>query len=328
MTKSRVLSGVQPTGKLHIGNYLGALKNFVELQDSGDYECFFMIADYHSITENYSPAEKPREVLELAADFLALGIDPSKSVIFVQSELPEHTELAWIFSTLTPIAFLERMTQFKDKAKLQKTNINAGLFNYPVLQAADVLLYKPTAVPVGEDQLQHLELTNDIARKFNFKYGKTFDLVKPLLTKAPRVTSLLEPRKKMSKSDPKGCLFLTDDVKTIEKKLARAVTDTGKEQIMGEGVKNLFTLLQIFGEPDQYEFYLEAHKSGNVRYADLKTNLAKVIAHHFAEYRENHVKLEKNPNYIRENLLQGNGKAKAIASQTLSEVKQKIGLVV
>ncbi len=328
MNKPRLLSGIQPTGKLHLGNYLGALKNFVELQDSGNYECFFMIADYHSITENYDPADKPRQILELAADYLAVGLDPAKSVIFVQSQIPEHTELAWIFSTLTPVSNLEHMTQYKDKAKTQKSNVNAGLFIYPVLQAVDILIYKPQAVPVGEDQLQHLELTNDIARKFNNKFGQTFELIKPILTKTPRVMSLSDPTKKMSKSDPKGCLFITDDAQTIEKKLARAVTDTGKEKTMSAGTKNLFTLLEIFGDANQVEFYREQHKAGTIRYADLKANLAKMIAHHFAPYRKKRQELDKKTDYVRIILEEGRQKAEAVAKQTLKEIKEKIGLLV
>ncbi|TSA45819.1 tryptophan--tRNA ligase [bacterium] len=325
MNKPVIVSGIKPSGKLHIGNYLGALANWVELQKN--YECFFFVADMHSLTETYKPEEKRADTLNIATDLLALGIDPENSAIFVQSQIPEHAELTWYFNTLTPVAFLERMTQYKDFISRGHA-ANAGLFDYPVLQAADILLYKPYGVPVGEDQLQHLELTNDIVKKFNGRFGQTFTAVKPLLTQTPRVMSLLDPSKKMSKSLGEGhVLNLSDDAKTIEKKLARAVTDTGKDKKMSAGVQNLFQLLEIFGEPEQHKFYAEAHKTGTIRYSDLKTNLAKVIAHHFAEYRTKRAELEKTPKYIAEVIARGREKARAIAGQTLQEIKEKMGLL-
>src|SRR3990167_506738 len=178
--------------------YLGAVANWIKLQDQ--YETYFAVVDMHSLTADYKPAEKREQIMATVIELLASGIDPKKSTIFIQSQVPQHAELAWYFATLTPVSFLERMTQYKDKAARQKENINAGLFTYPVLQAADILLYKPFGVPAGEDQLQHLELANDIARKFNARFGSTFEQIKPLLTKTPRVMSLLEPSKKMSKS--------------------------------------------------------------------------------------------------------------------------------
>ncbi len=326
MTNQRILSGIQPTGKLHIGNYLGAIQNWVKLQEQ--YECYFTVVDMHSLTADYKPAEKPEQILGTVIDLLASGIDPEKSVLFIQSQLPEHAELAWYFATLTPISFLERMTQYKDKSARQKENINAGLFTYPVLQAADILLYKPYGVPVGEDQLQHLELANDISRRFNARYGKTFEPIKPLLTKTARVMSLLEPSKKMSKSlGENHVINLDDDLKTIEKKISRAVTDTGTSGQMSAGTKNLFTLLENFGEPQEVGFYREAFKAGNIKYSDLKKNLAKLIAHHFAPYRKKRAELKKDPNYVMRVIAQGREKARAIASRTLEEVKTKLGLV-
>lgn len=327
MAKPRILSGIKPSGKIHIGNYLGMLRQSIEQQENGEYECFFMVADYHSLTENFNPKEKKQEILDLVTDMLALGFDPEKSVIFVQSQLSEHTELAWIFDTLTPVVELERMTQYKDFIARGHT-ANTGLFTYPVLQAADILLYHATAVPIGEDQKQHLELTNDIAKKFNAKFGKTFEPVKTLFTKTPRVMSLLAPNKKMSKSLGEAHVInLTDEPAVIEKKLARAVTDTGTEKHVSAGTKNLFTLLENFGEPKQYEFYVEARKKGTIRYADLKKNLAKVIAHHFAEYRQKRKALEKKPDYILEIIAAGREKAAAAAAATLREVKEKVGLL-
>lgn len=322
----RILSGIQPTGKLHIGNYLGAVNNWVKLQD--EYDCYFTVVDMHSLTADHKPAQKPEQILGTVIDLLASGLDPNKSVIFIQSHVPEHAELAWYFATLTPLAFLERMTQFKDKSARQKENINAGLFIYPVLQAADILLYKPYGVPVGEDQLQHLELTNDIVKKFNNRFGKTFDPVKPLLTKTARVMSLLEPSKKMSKSlGDQHVINMSDEAKMIEKKLSRAVTDTGKSGQMSAGTKNLFTLLENFSTPDEVNFYREAFRAGNIKYSDLKGNLAKLIAHHFGPYRKKRAELEKNPDYVTRVISDGHEKARAIASQTLEEVKTKLGLV-
>ena len=246
MTNERLLSGVKPSGKLHIGNYLGAIRNFLELQD--EYDSYFAVVDLHSLTEKYDPKKKRQEILDLFIDFLALGLDPEKSTVFIQSEVPEHVELSWIFSCLTPVSELERMTQYKDFVA-RGHSANAGLLTYPILQAADILIYKPAVVPVGEDQLQHLELTNTVGRKFNNQFGKTFDPVKPLLTKTPRVMSLLEPGKKMSKSlGDNHVINLSDEPAVIEKKLARAVTDTGKEKTISSGTKNLLALLEVYRE--------------------------------------------------------------------------------
>lgn len=323
--KPRVLSGIKPSGKLHIGNYLGMIRNAVELQN--DYHCYYMVADMHSLTENYAPSEKRQQVVDLVIDLLAIGIDPEKSVLFIQSQLPEHAELTWYFNTITPVSELERMTQYKDFVA-RGHSPNVGLFDYPVLQAVDILLYKPAAVPVGEDQLQHLELTNTIAKKFNNRFGKTFDPVKPLLSNTPRVMSLLEPDKKMSKSLGEAHVInMGDEAGVIEKKLARAVTDTGKTKTMSAGTKNLFLLLENFGEPEEYNFYKEAFAKGGIKYSDLKKNLAKLIAHHFADYRKKRTELEKHPDYVLSFITVGKEKARALASATLREVKEKMGLL-
>ncbi|MCL5436216.1 MAG: tryptophan--tRNA ligase [Patescibacteria group bacterium] len=324
--KPRILSGTQPSGKLHIGNYLGALKNFVALQSSGKYECFFMVADYHSVTEDYAPAEKRQQIINLTLDFLAAGLDPKISTIFLQSLVPEHLELAWIFDTVTPVAELERMTQYKDKANRQEKNINAGLFTYPVLQAADILIYKPQAVPVGSDQLQHLEITNTIGRKFNRRFGPTFQETKPLLTATPKVMSLSEPAKKMSKSEPAGCVYLTDEPEEILHKIKRAVTDTAPGKDKTPGVANLFTLLSEFGSAEDIKRFEAAHLNGTIRYAELKEILATRIAEHFADFREERKKLAKDPDKIIKLLKTDSAKAEKLAAKTLAEVKQKIGL--
>jgi tryptophanyl-tRNA synthetase len=326
MTKPRILSGVQPSGKLHIGNYLGALKNFVALQNSGKYECLFFVADLHSITENYNPEKKQQEILDLALDFLAAGLDPKKSTLFVQSLIPEHLELAWIFDVITPVAELERMTQYKDKSAKQTKNINAGLLTYPVLQAADILIYKPQFVPVGHDQLQHLELSNEIARRFNNRFGTVFEPIKPLLTQTPRVMSLLDPAKKMSKSDGNG-IYLADEPEEILEKIKKAVTDTAPDgKTKSPGVANLFGLLEQFGKEEDVKRFNIAHKTGTIRYSELKETLAQRIAEHFAAFREKRKHLSESPEKVIALLKSGGTKARKIASQTLTEVKEKIGL--
>jgi len=220
--KPILISGIRPTGKLHLGNYLGALKHFVELQNSGKYQCYFFIADLHSLNTDFDPKQKKGEVLNILADFLAAGLDSRKSTMFIQSHIPAHTELAIILNNIAYMGELSRMTQFKELSATQSQNINAGLFVYPTLMTADIILYNTKFVPVGEDQTQHLEFARELVRRFNKKFGKTFTEPKALLTKALRIMSLDNPAKKMSKSLPKGCLFIDDSPKDIEKKMMSA----------------------------------------------------------------------------------------------------------
>jgi tryptophanyl-tRNA synthetase len=319
--KETILSGVQPTGKLHIGNYLGSLRNFVKLQHQ--HECFFTIVDYHSITENYDPKTKQQQVLELAEDFLAAGLDSKKCTIFVQSYVPEHTELAWILNTITPISELERMTQYKDKASRQKQNINAGLFTYPVLQAADILIYKATAVPVGTDQDQHLELTREIARLFNNKFGQTFAEPKTLHTETPKVMSLLAPDKKMSKSlGDNHCIYIDDEPEVIKQKLAKAITDTGDGK--GLGARNLLGLVKIFSPKETHNKFLAAAKKGTLKYSELKQTLATDIINYFADFRKR--KKQISERQVKKVLRKGVRKARKRAKKTLTEVRAKIGI--
>ncbi len=321
MTKEIILSGIQPTGKLHIGNYLGSLRNFVELQLH--HECYFFIADYHSLTENYDPTNKRAQILELAKDFLAAGLDPKKCTIFVQSEIIEHTELAWIFNTITPIAYLERMTQYKDKATRQKQNINIGLFDYPVLQAADILMYKATAVPVGVDQDQHVELTRQIARFFNNKFGATFPEPKTLHTQTPKVMSLLEPDKKMSKSlGDSHCIYLDDEPEIIKKKISKAVTDTGDGT--SQGAQNLLDLVKIFSDQKIYQKFISESGAGRLKYSKLKDQLATDVISYFVDFRTN--KKKTTDHQVKNILKNGAKQAKQIAEQTMKEVRQKIGI--
>jgi len=324
--KETILSGIQPSGRLHIGNYLGALSNFVTLQNSNNYECFFPLVDYHSISEDYEPKEKQKMVLDLLANFLAAGLDPKKSAIFLQSQIPEHTELAWIFNCITPKAELERMTQYKDKSQKQSKNINMGLFDYPVLMAADILIYKATAVPVGIDQKQHLELTNVIARKFNNRFGEFFKEIKPLWTSFPKVMDLKHPDKKMSKSEPDGCLFLDDSPEQVAEKLKKAVTATDSTA-QSSGVQNLMLLLQYFGSEKNINYFKDLQERGQLQFSELKELLAKDISAHFAEFREKKKQFLDKPGFLAEVLGDGAKKARQVAGQTLMEVKQKIGLL-
>ncbi|MFA6042961.1 MAG: tryptophan--tRNA ligase [Patescibacteria group bacterium] len=325
MSKPRIISGIQPTGKLHLGNYLGALKNFVDLQDSGKYDCFFFIADLHSLTENFDPKQKTQDILEVAATFLALGLNPKLSTIFLQSAIPAHSQLAWIFNTLTPMGELERMTQYKDKAARQKENVNVGLFTYPVLQVADILLYKPFGVPVGQDQVQHVELTRTLARKFNTRFGETFPEPKVILTPTPKVMSLLEPTKKMSKSlGDQHVINLSDEPETITKKLARAVTAT-KGGEANPGVENLLTILDQFDATATKHFKRE-EAAGTIRYSDLKSELAGVLDRTFGHFREERTALLAQPKKLVATLAKGNAQAAKVAEQTLQEVMRQVGL--
>lgn len=326
MNKPTIFSGIQPSGRLHIGNYLGALSNFVTLQNSGKHQCIFSLVDYHSISEDYSPDEKREMILDLAANFLAAGVDPKKSILFLQSQIPEHTELAWVFNCITPVSELERMTQYKDKAQKQSKNINMGLLDYPVLMAADILLYRATAVPAGLDQKQHLELTNVIARKFNRRFGNYFKEVQPLWTHFPKVMDLKRLDKKMSKSDPAGCLFLDDSPADILKKLKGAVTasSAGKKS---PGEENLMLLLAHFGQAEEIAYFTDAQKTGTLKFSELKETLARDISAYFAAFREKKQELLGRPEHLAEVLGQGAQQARQIAQTTLTEVKQKIGLL-
>jgi tryptophanyl-tRNA synthetase len=327
--KDILLSGMQPTGPLHIGNYLGALRNWVRLQDQFAGRLFVFVADYHGMSENFDPKERQMQVLILVAEYLAAGLDPKKVTIYVQSHIPEVTELFWIFNTVTPVAFLERMTQFKDKAGRQKENINMGLFSYPVLQAADILLPKASLVPVGLDQVQHVELTRDIARFFNNRFGETFPEPKPLLTEIPKVMSLLDPEKKMSKSVPGSSIALMDEPEEIQKKLRRAVTDMGPvtdRRKKSAGIQNLFTLLREFGTSDDGVVMERAYQDGSLKYSELKDLLALRIADHLAAFRVRRAKLLANPAGLERLLATNAKKVRKMAQMTIKEVRQKVGL--
>ncbi|MFA6548014.1 MAG: tryptophan--tRNA ligase [Candidatus Magasanikbacteria bacterium] len=325
MSKPIIVSGIQPTGNLHVGNYLGAVKNWVELQNSGKYQLYIFIADLHSLTGKSSAVELKKQTKITAAELLAAGINPDKTTFFVQSQIKEHVELAWIFNCVTPMGELERMTQYKDKTAQFKM-ATAGLFAYPVLQAADILMYKGDLVPVGQDQVQHVELTRDVARWFNNKYGEFFPETKHLLTNVPKVMSLLEPEKKMSKSLGVGHVIeLCDDPEEILNKLKRAVTATsGGEK--APGVANLLGLLKEFGDEKTYKEFVLAEKGGSIRYGDLKSVLSKIISDYFAEFREKRAKLLKDDKKLDKILANGAKKARNEAQKNMKEVYKLVGI--
>lgn len=324
--KPILVSGMQPTGRLHIGNYLGALKNFVDLQNSGEYQCCFFLADLHALTEGPEPRALGENIVNLAADYLAVGLDPKKSLIYQQSLIPAHSELAWILNTVTPMGELERMTQYKDKAARQAANVNAGLFDYPVLMAADIILYGAKFVPVGDDQMQHLELTRTVARRFNARFGDTFIEPKGVLTQTPRVMSLKDPSKKMSKSDPESCLFIDDPPEDIKRKLARAVTDSDStisyDPKKKPGLSNLLEIYGAFEGKDPHAVVIEFEER---RYSDLKAGLAELIAGHFAEFRRRKAQLLAKPATIRKILAAGSKRAGAVADKKMAEVRERVG---
>jgi tryptophanyl-tRNA synthetase len=324
--KSRVLSGVQPSGNLHIGNYLGALANWVRIQY--DYESIFCIVDLHAITVYQDPAELRLKIREIAALFLAAGIDPKHSRIMVQSSVPAHAELAWMLTCATPMGWLERMTQFKAKAAAQES-VGDGLFQYPVLMAADILLYQAAIVPVGEDQMQHLELTRDIAQRFNSLYGETFTMP---ATKLPavgaRVMGLDDPTTKMSKSATGAghAVGMLDAPERIRKTIMRATTDSNPAvdfEAMGPGVANLLNIFQAFSEwtDDQ----MRAHFAG-MRYGDLKKQVAEMVIAKLEPVQQRYREITDDPGYL-DGILQAGAQAVTpIANATVELVKERMGL--
>lgn len=325
----RIFSGLRPTGKLHIGNYLGAVKNWLNLQE--EHECVFGIVDYHGITTPFKPEELKKNTQNFVLDLLAAGIDPEKCSLIIQSHIPQHVELAWILGTITPVSWLEKIPTYKEKSDLHPQYLNLGLLSYPVLMAADILIYKAELVPVGEDQLPHIELTNMIAKRFNRMFCETtagiFPEVKPLLTKAARVMSLSGPSKKMSKTGDEG-IFLSDSPEEIKRKIKSAVTDSGREIKFDEEKKPAISnLLTIYGEMSGEEIKEIEKKFKGKTYVQFKENLAEVVIKTFEPFRKKRLELEKNPDYIQKVLTKSEENATFIAEKTLEEVKQKIGLL-
>ena len=324
----RVFSGVAPSGNLHIGNYLGAISQWLELQKH--HNCVFSVADYHAMTI-FQPAEKLREkILEIAMIYLAAGIDPKKSVIFIQSDVLEHAELTWILNTITKIPELELMTQFKDKARRFRNKVNVGLFDYPVLMAADILLYKADFVPVGEDQKQHLEFTRTIARRFNGLYGETLIVPEALIMKeSAKIMGLDDPNKKMSKSaeNPHNYLGLTDEPALIKEKIKRAVTDSGDGIIYDKEKKpGIFNLLTIYSLLSGKSIQKLEKEYKNKNYGEFKKDLADVVIGFLSPFQKKFEKLGKNKNHVRRILADGSKKARLIAQKNIKEIKNKVGL--
>lgn len=317
---------MQPTGDLHIGNYLGALKQWVKIQY--DYEAIFCIVDLHAVTVYQQPDELRRKIRELAALYLAAGIDPNQSTIIVQSMVPAHAELAWMLTCVTPFGWLGRMTQFKAKAAEQET-VGDGLFQYPVLMAADILLYQAAIVPVGEDQAQHLELTRDIAQRFNSLYGPTFVVPETRLpTVGARIMGLDEPEKKMSKSAAGSghAVALLDPPDVIRRKIMRATTDSAPGvdfEILGPGVANLLNIYQAF--TDWGDDQMRAHFTG-MRYSKLKKQVAEVIIAHLSPLQERYRRISSEPGYLDGVLREGAARVSPIANATVELVKRRMGL--
>jgi len=322
-----VFSGIQPSGALHLGNYLGAVRNWVKLQEQ--YRCIFCVVDYHALTQDYEPKEMRRRVTEMVIDLLALGIDPDRSLLFLQSMVPEHTELCWVFNNVTGYGDLERMTQFKDKSASQPENVNVGLFDYPVLQAADILLYKAELVPVGQDQVQHIELARRIARSFNHRWGKVFPECEALLTELPKLLGL-DGKVKMSKSLGNHIpLSVFGDDKALRKLLGRAVTDekrVGREDPGDPEVCNVFTIHKSVSSEDDLAWVRQGCTTAGIGCVDCKGKLAGNLNVHFAGYVERRARLAAEPGRIQEVLEQGAAKARAVAQRTMAQVHDKLGL--
>lgn len=331
MSKPIVLSGCQPSGQLTIGNYMGALRQWVAMQD--DYDCLYMLVDLHAITVRQDPKALYEASLDGLALYLACGIDPDKSTLFLQSHVPEHAQLAWIMNCYTQMGELNRMTQFKDKSAKNASNINVGLYSYPALQAADILLYQANQVPVGEDQKQHLELTRDIATRFNNLYGEVFTLPEPYIPEfGARIMSLQEPGKKMSKSDdnPNNFVGLLEDPKKVAKKIKRAVTDSDEQariyfdSIEKPGVSNLLTLLSCAtGEPVENLVPQYADKM----YGHLKTDVADAVVALLEPIQAQYQALRHDRTTLDHIMRTGAEKASARAAQTLAKTYQAVGFI-
>jgi len=326
--KKRIFSGIQPSGSLTLGNYIGALKNWVSLQDQ--YESYYCIVDMHAITVDKEPKDLRKNTLEVLANYLASGLDPDKNTLFIQSHVSEHAELSWVLNCFTYFGELSRMTQFKDKSKQNSSNINAGLFDYPVLMAADILLYQTDLVPVGEDQRQHLELSRDIAQRFNNRYSPTFKVPEPYISKVgAKIMSLQNPESKMSKSDDNenGYVLLNDSPDKIMKKFKRAVTDSIGEINYTDnqpGIKNLITIYSKLTDKSVDDILNIYSGKG---YAELKEDTAEIVIEKLRPIREESERLVKDKNYLEEIYREGAKKAQYTAMKTLRKVHKKIGFI-
>ena len=330
-SKKRVLSCIQPTGEIHLGNYFGALKNWVEMQSK--YECIYGVVDLHAMTVTYNPGELHQATRQMFIDLLACGIDLSKCILFVQSLIPEHAELTWIFSCLTSYGELTRQTQFKDKSSKQNDSsdgfISVGLFSYPVLQAADILIYRANYVPVGQDQQQHLELSRNIAERFNSRFGDFFPLPETKFTATPKVMSTADPNSKMSKSlGDKHWIGLFEEEKVIRKKIARAVTDSGQTEDgkMSPGVQNLIEILKASENHETAQSFVRDFNRGELRYSDLKGETADALVEMTAPLKKRRKELSEDLEQIDKNIREMSEQARMIAKKTMKGVREMIGV--
>ena len=327
--KKVMLSGIQPSGDLHLGNYLGAVKNWCTRAD--EFDCYYFMADMHTITVRQTPADLRRRTLEQLAQYIACGLDPEKNTLFIQSHVPEHAQLGWVLNCYTMFGELSRMTQFKDKSAKHKDNINGGLFTYPALMAADILLYQPEYIPVGEDQKQHCELTRDVAIRFNNIYGNVFTVPEPYIPKVgARIMSLSNPTSKMSKSDPNGCVFLLEKPEDIMRKFKRAVTDSDTESCVRyapaekPGVSNLMGIYSSVTGKSYDEIEREFAGQG---YGVFKPAVGEAVVEALRPVREESLRIIADKAYLQDVYRSGAEKAGRIASRTLRKVYKKIGFV-
>ena len=330
----KVFSGIRPSGKLHLGNYLGAIKNWIELQDKAS-QAIFAVVDYHGITTPYDPKTYRQQIMDVAMDYLAAGINPEKTLLIRQSKVRQHTELAWIFNTITPVSWLERLPNYREKVKqveesgderAKSYHNNLALLAYPILMAADILLYKSDLVPVGEDQLLHLNLANEIGAKFNHVFGEVFPNVKAHVTQGARIMSLQDPTKKMSKTGDDG-IALTDNADIIVAKLKKAVTDSGSEIKSGTdkpALTNLLTIYSLFSGKEIKDIEKMYVGKG---YAGFKNEMAETIIEFLKPFQKKRKEMEKEIGYVEMTLEKSEERATEIAMQTMSEVKEKMGLM-
>ena len=328
--KKRILSGIQPSGAVTLGNYVGALRNWVELQKSDEYECYFMLADLHTITVRQEAKVLRKNAIDLLALFLAAGIDPQKSPVFFQSHVPAHVQLSWVLNCNTYMGELSRMTQFKDKSRKHADNINAGLFTYPVLMAADILLYQADLVPVGEDQKQHLEITRDIAKRFNNAYSETFKIPEPYIPKVgARIMSLQDPTQKMSKSDPNenAYILLLDKPDAIVRKIKRAVTDSGSEVRRGEGKEGIENLMSIYGAVTGKTMEETDAEFEGKGYGVFKSAVADAVVAALEPIQKRYAELTASRDYLEDVYRSGAQIAERTAFKTIAKVYRKVGFI-
>lgn len=327
MSKKIIFSGTRPTGSLHLGNYFGAIKSYLDLQNNKNFDCLYAVVDLHGITSPYNQKEYQAQINELALEYLACGLDPNKSHLIIQSQVPEHLELSYFLATLYPVSRLEQLPTYKEKKKEQPKYVNLGLLYYPILMAADILIYKSELVPVGKDQLPHLEVTREIARMFNNKFGQTFKEPQAYLTEGAYVPSLTGEGK-MSKTNPKSYISLIDDSKTIKAKISKVPTDSGKGKTVPKkgGVFTLLTLVELFEGKEKRKEYEKMYLATGIKYQTLKNDLSLKIYKNLKPIQEKRKYFKSNPKLIEEILLEGKNYASKIAQETLKEVKIKMGL--